>query len=74
MNKSDQFSAKIEIIGINPFVYIPEIILEQLIKKAGNHKWKIPVKLKIDGFSFIQMLVKYSGHWRLYLKLLCVKQ
>lgn len=61
------FSATIEIIGINPYVYVPEEVLESLFKQAGKHKGKIPVKMKIDGHQFTQTLVKYAGHWRLYL-------
>lgn len=62
-----KFSAKIEIIGINPFVFLPEPILLALMKQAKTDKGKIRVALKIDGFPFTQTLVKYSGHWRLYL-------
>lgn len=61
------FSAKIQIIGINPYVLVPSTILKYIIQKAGKDKGAIPVKLKIGGESFIQNLVKYSGKWRLYL-------
>lgn len=64
MNK---FTAKIEIIGINPFVFLPEKVLQNIFKEAGKNKGKIPVKMKIEGHQFIQTLIKYSGHWRLYL-------
>lgn len=64
MNK---FKAKIEIIGINPFVFLPEKVLQNIFKEAGKDKGKIPVKIKIEGHEFIQTLIKYSGHWRLYL-------
>ncbi|MGN6617857.1 MAG: YdeI/OmpD-associated family protein [Ilyomonas sp.] len=64
MNK---FEAKIEIIGINPFVFLPNPVLEAIFKQAGKDKGKIPVKIKIDGHQFPQTLIKYSGHWRLYL-------
>ncbi len=64
MNK---FKAKIEIIGINPFVFLSNHVLEAIFKQAGKHKGKIPVKIKIDGHEFLQTLIKYSGHWRLYL-------
>lgn len=37
------------------------------MKQAKTDKGKIRVALKIDGFPFTQILVKYSGHWRLYL-------
>lgn len=62
-----KFKAKIEIIGINPFVFLPENVLKQLFKQANKDKGKIPVNMKIDGHSFTQTLVKHSGHWRLYL-------
>ncbi len=61
------FKAKIEIIGINPFVFVPDKQLKELFNEAGKDKGKIPVKIKIDDHEFIQTLVKYSGHWRLYL-------
>ena len=66
---SNAFSAKIEIIGINPFVFVPDNVLTRLFKEAGKDKGKIPVAMKIDGHEFTQTLVKYSGHWRLYLNM-----
>jgi hypothetical protein len=42
-------------------------VLNTLIDQAGQHKGKIPVRIKIDGHEFTQTLVKYAGHWRLYL-------
>lgn len=68
-NKALPFSAKIEIIGINPYVYLPDEVLKALFLQASKDKGKIPVKLKIDGHEFPQTLVKYSGHWRLYLNM-----
>ena len=61
------FSAKIQIIGINPYVSLPLALLNYLFKKAGKNKGAIPVQLKIGDKEFIQNLVKYSGKWRLYL-------
>jgi hypothetical protein len=61
------FSAKIQIIGINPYVLLPSLVLKYLFQKAGKDKGAIPVQLKIGGKDFIQNLVKYSGKWRLYL-------
>jgi hypothetical protein len=61
------FSAKIHIIGINPYVLLSSVILKYIFKKAGKDKGAIPVQLKIAGKNFIQNLVKYSGKWRLYL-------
>ncbi|HEY6979073.1 MAG TPA: YdeI/OmpD-associated family protein [Chitinophagaceae bacterium] len=61
------FTATIEIIGVNPFVFLPGKILQRIFKQAGKEKGKIPVKIKIEGHEFIQTLIKYSGEWRLYL-------
>jgi len=61
------FSAKIQIIGINPYVLLPLSLLKYIFQKAGKDKGAIPVKLKIGREDFIQNLVKYSGKWRLYL-------
>jgi len=61
------FSAKILIIGVNPYVLLPPGLLKYIFEKAGKNKGAIPVKLKIGGENFIQNLVKYSGKWRLYL-------
>ncbi|MCZ4222304.1 YdeI/OmpD-associated family protein [Pedobacter rhodius] len=65
--KLSSFEAEIHIIGINPFVFVPEIQLKCLFQQAGKDKGKIPVKIKIDGHDFKQTLVKYAGNWRLYL-------
>ncbi|WP_284653091.1 YdeI/OmpD-associated family protein [Flavobacterium terrisoli] len=66
-NDSISFSAQIEIIGINPFVFLPEEVLQMVFGQAKKDKGKIPVTMTIDGHSFTQTLIKYSGHWRLYL-------
>jgi hypothetical protein len=66
-SKSRSFRATIEIIGINPFVYLPEDVLEQVFVQANKTKGKIPVKFWIDGHEFQQTLIRYSGNWRLYL-------
>ena len=60
------FTAKIQIIGVNPYVLLPSTLLKDIFQKAGKDKGAIPVQLKIGG-DFIQNLVKYSGKWRLYL-------
>jgi len=63
----DKFTAKIRIIGVNPYVPVPVKILKAVFKQAGKDRGKIPVRIKIDGHEFIQTLIKYSGSWRLYL-------
>ena len=61
------FSATIYKIGINPYVYLPEDVLNALFRQAGKPKSPIPVQGTINGKRFIQTLVKYQGAWRLYI-------
>ncbi len=61
------FKSTIEIIGINPFVFVPGRILKALFAKAGKDKGHIPIKGSINGKPYTQTLVKYSGDWRLYI-------
>ncbi|PJJ07701.1 bacteriocin resistance YdeI/OmpD-like protein [Flavobacterium sp. 1] len=65
--KISKFSAEIQIIGVNPFVFLPDAVLNSIFREANKDKGKIPVKIKIEGYEFIQTLIKYSGYWRLYL-------
>ncbi len=67
------FSATIDIIGINPFVFVPEDILLAIFRKAGKDKGHIPIKGKINGKPYTQTLVRYSGHWRLYINTTMLK-
>jgi len=61
------FKARLEIIGINPFVFVPEEILAGIFEEAGRNKGPVPVCGSVNGEPYIQTLVKYSGHWRLYI-------
>ncbi|MNV03273.1 hypothetical protein D3C71_935330 [compost metagenome] len=65
--ESASFHAVIDIIGINPFVYVPELILENLFRASGKDKGPIPIRGLINGKEYKQTLMKYSGHWRLYI-------
>ncbi len=69
MDKKDaiSFQAVIEIIGINPFVFVPEPVLEGLFRESGREKGPIPICGLINGKQYKQTLVKFSGHWRLYI-------
>lgn len=64
-----KFSAKLDIIGINPFVFVPENILAKIFEVSGKSKSPISVKGKVNDVRFTQTLVKYSGEWRLYINL-----
>lgn len=61
------FSATLDIIGINPFVAVPEPILQSVFRQAGKDKGAIPVKGSVNKISFRQTLVRYQGDWRLYI-------
>jgi hypothetical protein len=68
-----KFSAKIDIIGINPFVFVPPRILENIFEQARKTKGHIPVKGTINTEPYKQTLVKYSGEWRLYINTTMLK-
>ncbi|HEX8545561.1 MAG TPA: YdeI/OmpD-associated family protein [Cytophagaceae bacterium] len=63
----DRFKAQIEIIGINPFVSVPEPILQNIFNQAGTNKGPIPIRGLINDKPYQQNLMKYLGHWRLYI-------
>ncbi|MFP3831677.1 DUF1905 domain-containing protein [Chryseobacterium sp. SIMBA_028] len=71
--KSNSFTATLEIIGINPFVFIPEEVLEKIFEDSERNKSPIPVKGTINGKGFQQNLMKYLGEWRLYINLTMLK-
>lgn len=72
-NRADIFLAKIDIIGINPFVYLPDNILHSIFVQAKKDKGHIPIKGTINGIPYKQTLVKYSGKWRLYINTTMLK-
>ncbi len=63
----EDFTAKIFIIGVNPYVLLPKEVLQKLFKDSGKSKGPIPVKGTFNSHRFTQTLVKYQGKWRLYL-------
>jgi uncharacterized protein YdeI (YjbR/CyaY-like superfamily) len=67
------FSAKIELIGINPFVFVPEDILAYVFKKAKKDKGPIRIKGTINNKPYKQTLMKYVGDWRLYINTTMLK-
>lgn len=62
-----KFKATIEIIGINPFVFVPEKILAAIFTKAGKDKGPIPICGTVNDNPYQQTLMRYSGAWRLYI-------
>lgn len=71
--KNNTFTATLEIIGINPFVFIPPEVLETVFEASGRNKSPIPVKGMVNGKEFQQNLMKYLGEWRLYVNLTMLK-
>ncbi|UOU97291.1 YdeI/OmpD-associated family protein [Chryseobacterium daecheongense] len=69
MKIKNAFTAKLEIIGINPFVFIPKDILNTIFETSGRNKSPIPVKGTVNDKEFKQNLMKYLGEWRLYINL-----
>ena len=65
--KQYKFSAEIKIIGINPYVSIPETILKAIFNEAKKDKGPIQINGTINGKPYLQTLVKYAGEWRLYI-------
>lgn len=61
------FKAKLDIIGINPFIFVPQPILLTLFKNAGRDKGHIPVCGQVNGKEYQQTLLRYKGEWRLYI-------
>lgn len=66
-NKIHEFSDAIKIIGINPYVSVPEEILNEIFTEANKEKGPIPINGTINGKPYLQTLVKYAGEWRLYI-------
>lgn len=68
-----RFTAVIEIIGVNPFVFLPEKILTSMLSDSGKEKGPIPVKGTINGEKYKQTLVRFKGEWRLYINTAMLK-
>ncbi|MEZ4944180.1 MAG: YdeI/OmpD-associated family protein [Cyclobacteriaceae bacterium] len=62
-----KFNAEIALIGINPFVFVPEDILQLLFEQANKTKGPIPIEGTVNKQPYQQTLVKFQGAWRLYI-------
>jgi hypothetical protein len=63
------FTAALELIGVNPFVQVPEEVLADIFAQAGRSKGPIRVHGTVNGQPYQQTLVRYAGQWRLYVNL-----
>jgi hypothetical protein len=68
------FIATLDIIGVNPFVFVPEDILNHIFKEAGKNKGSIPIRGTVNNKPYKQTLVRYSGEWRLYINTTMLSQ
>jgi len=62
-----RFNAQIQIIGINPYVLLPDEVLAGIFTQAKKDKGPMPVKGFVNGYPFLQRLMKFKGMWRLYI-------
>ena len=67
------FNAEIELLGINPYVILPDDVLAELFIRAKKDKGPIPVKGFINDKPFVQNLMKFKGIWRLYINTTMLK-
>ncbi len=63
------FTADLEIIDGNPYVALPQDVLNGVFGEAGRSKGPIPVRGTINGRTYQQTLVKFRGAWRLYVNM-----
>lgn len=69
-----KFSAEIKMIGINPYVSVPELILKSIFIEAKRDKGPIQIRGLINENPYLQTLVKYAGEWRLYINTKMLEQ
>ncbi len=68
-----KFEARLEIIGVNPFVFLPPEILEDIFRQAGKDRGPIPVKGILNGKPYRQTLMKFRSEWRFYVNTFMLK-
>jgi Bacteriocin-protection, YdeI or OmpD-Associated/Domain of unknown function (DUF1905) len=61
------FAAAIRKIGVNPYVLVARDVLNDLFRQADRRRGPIPVTGTLNRKPFTQTLVKFRGHWRLYI-------
>lgn len=69
-----EFEGRLEIIGVNPYLELPEDTLAGIFDDAGKSKGPIPVCGSLNGKPFTQTLVKYAGAWRFYINLIMLEK
>ena len=69
----NRFTAQLQIIAGNPFVFVPSEILDVIFQRFQKQKGPIPVHGTVNGKPYQQTLVKFRGDWRLYINMKMLK-
>ncbi|HYH75153.1 MAG TPA: DUF1905 domain-containing protein [Candidatus Saccharimonadales bacterium] len=67
------FTAEIAIIGVNPYVSVPEEILAAIFAEANKNKGPMPIHGYINKTPYTQTLVRFANEWRLYINTTMLK-
>ena len=68
-----KLKAEIQIIGVNPYVLVPDKVLKNIFRQAKKDKGAIPIRGTINGSPYKKTLLKYKGDWRLYINMIMLK-
>lgn len=68
-----KFNAELQIIGVNPYVFVPNEILTAIFIQAEKNKGAIAIRGEINGKPYKQTLVRFKGEWRLYINMMMLK-
>lgn len=71
--KSYVYKSELKIIGVNPYIDVPDDLLQFLFTASGKTKGHIPITGKVNGNAYTQTLVKFKGEWRLYINTTMLK-
>lgn len=67
------FQATIKKIGINPYVSVPQHVLDSIFIEHKKNTGPIPICGFINSLPYKQTLVKFQGEWRLYINTTMLK-
>lgn len=62
-----KFSDTVKKVDINPYVKVPDAVVQKLLRAAGKERGPLPVKGTVQGQPFKATVVLFRGVWRLYL-------
>ncbi|GFH40015.1 YdeI/OmpD-associated family protein [Pseudolactococcus insecticola] len=68
------FEDRLKIIGVNPYLSVPNDILQAIFSDSQKSSGPIQVKGELNGLPYKQTLVKYAGEWRFYVNTTMLKK